>query len=74
MSKYIGAKYIGLDPFLIFDGSLISNGEITELLSEEAAINDINFEPVYRGSVFRTKTSEDNDNRKHKHKKFHKRR
>jgi hypothetical protein len=47
MSNYKGAKYIGLDSIHLFDGSLIMNGEITEMLSEEAAINDNNFEPVY---------------------------
>ena len=47
MSKYQGAKYLGEDPIHLFDGSLILKNEITELLSEEAAINDNNFKPVY---------------------------
>ena len=47
MSKYKGAEYIGIDPIHLADGTLILNGEITDLLSEEAAINDNMFQPVY---------------------------
>ena len=47
MSKYLGARYTGIDPIHLFDGNLICNGEVTDLLSEEAACNDNNFEPVY---------------------------
>ena len=47
MSDYRAAKYIGTDPIHLTDGSLIMNGEETDLLSEEAAINSKDFEPVY---------------------------
>ncbi len=47
MSKYKGAIYIGSDPIHLADGSLIMKGELTELLSEEAALNDNLFEPDY---------------------------
>jgi len=47
MSEYLGAKYIGNDPIHMMDGSLILKGEVTKLLSPEAADNDNMFEPVY---------------------------
>lgn len=47
MKKYKGAKYIGVDEIRLPNGGLIMNGETTELLSEEAAMNDNNFEPSY---------------------------
>lgn len=47
MSEYLGAKYIGTDPIHLIDGSLILPGEITQILSPEAAENDNMFEPVY---------------------------
>jgi hypothetical protein len=47
MSNYKGAMYIGNDPIHLWDGSLIMKGDITELISEEAACNDNNFEPFY---------------------------
>lgn len=47
MSKYIGARYTGIDAFRLSDGSLIENGTLTDWLSEEAALNDNNFEAVY---------------------------
>ena len=47
MSDYRGAKYIGQDPIHLQDGSLILKDEVTKLLSEEAALNDNLFEPVY---------------------------
>jgi hypothetical protein len=45
--KYKGALYIGLDAIHLPNGDLILKGEITDLLSEEAALNGNNFEPVY---------------------------
>ena len=54
MSDYKGARYIGLNEIHLFDGNLIANGEITTLLSEEAALNDNDFEPVY-GSIEKEK-------------------
>ena len=48
MSDYKGALYIGVNPIHLTSGDLILKGEITELLSEEAAINDNLFEPVYK--------------------------
>jgi hypothetical protein len=47
MSNYNGARYLGVDPIRMFDGSLLLKDEVTDLLSEEAACNDNNFEPVY---------------------------
>ncbi len=47
MNNYNGARYIGEDPIHLFDGSLILKNEVTKLLSEEAALNDNLFEPVY---------------------------
>jgi len=47
MSDYKGAKYKGLNPIHLPNGKIILQDEITEWLSEEAAINDNDFEPVY---------------------------
>jgi len=48
MSNFIGAQYIGNDPIHLPNGNLILNGEVTDFLSEEAAMNDNQFEPVYK--------------------------
>lgn len=50
MANYKGARYIGIDPIHLANGELIMNNEITDMISEEAAMNDNNFEPVY-GSI-----------------------
>lgn len=47
MNNYNGAMYIGVDPIHLMNGDLILQNEITYLLSEEAAINDNLFKPVY---------------------------
>jgi hypothetical protein len=73
MSKYSGAKYTGIDPIHLSDGSLIMNGEITDLLSEEAAINDNNFEPIY-GNIKKVNKVEKKQEKKQEIKKSKKKR
>lgn len=46
--NYIGARYLGEDPMHLLDGTVICKGEITDLLSIEAAENDNKFEPIYK--------------------------
>jgi hypothetical protein len=58
---YRGAKWLGIEPIKLQDGTVIQPQEIVTIMPEQEAKNRIGFEPVYHSEKKQSKKKEKDD-------------